>query len=80
MSVLDLFTNKKQEKREAEVSRIVHGKKNKYTKDMLKLQGETKKIHRQSERVLDETKKLNIMVTDIASRIAIATGGIKRGG
>jgi hypothetical protein len=79
MSILDLFSgkNKQRAKHEKDVTEKVHRKKNQYTADMLKLKVQTQKIHATSLKSLEQSKRLNIIVNDIASSIAVATGGLK---
>lgn len=80
MNIINIFKkNKGSEERAQEVNETVHEAKNKFTSDMLKLQEQSRKIHEANIISLEESKKLNKIVTDIANQVAIATGGKKRG-
>lgn len=69
----------KQQKRNAETAEYVHGKKNEFQADMAKLHRQSKRLHQKALQTQVESVKLNRMVEDITSRIAVATGGAPRG-
>lgn len=80
MNIFNLFKKSKEKKeRHDEVNRIIDDRKTKFESDMLELQAQTKKVHESSLTSLKESKKLNKIVTDIASQVALATGADKRG-
>lgn len=68
----------KQQKRNAETASYVHGKKNEFQADMAKLHRQSKRLHHKALQTQVESVKLNKMVEDITSRIAVATGGVAR--
>jgi hypothetical protein len=78
----NFFGSKDAEQRERtdRVSAYVHAKKNKYTSEMLNIHNQSKKVHDKARQTQQEAVKLKEMVDDVAYKIAISTGGIRRGG
>ena len=81
MGIFNFLFKKSKEKQERHehVERVIDDRKNCFTEDMAELQQQAKKVHQTSVISLRESKKLNKLVTDIASQVALATGAPKRG-
>lgn len=69
------FYDKKQKARTVEVSEYVHKEKHKFTNDMLKIQQQAQKVHKKTVQAQQESIKLNRILADVTSKIAVATGG-----
>lgn len=63
-----------------EAADYIHGKKNKFTKDMLKLKVQSRKLHKRALQTQEEALKMNKVVEDITSKIALVTPGGKNYG
>lgn len=71
------LNEKKQQAKTEEVAAYVHSKKNDYAREMIKIQSQARKVHDKTRQAHEQSVKLNIMVDDITTAIARATGGLK---
>jgi hypothetical protein len=69
--------DKKQAQRTEEVAEYVHARKNEFTKDMLNIQNQAKRVHIKTMQAQQESLKLKDIVDDVTERIALVTGGLK---
>lgn len=70
--------DREQSKRTVEVVNYAQKKKEKFFKDMAKYHKEAKLIHIQSIKNLEKSVTLVNRAQDVTTRIAIATGGLKK--
>lgn len=71
------LNEKTQKAKTEEVAAYVHSKKNDYTKEMKKIQYQARKVHEKTRQAHAQSVKLNVLVDDITTVIAKATGGLK---
>lgn len=75
------FSVKNKSQRTAdEVADYIHGKKNTFTGDMLKLKAQSKRLHRKALQTQEEAVKMNKVIEDITSKIVLVTPGGKNYG
>ena len=66
--------DKTQKAKTEEVAAYVHHKKNSYTREMIKIQSQAKKVHEKTRQAHKQSIILSSMVDDITIRIAKVTG------
>ena len=77
----NIFRTKKdkdQQARQERVSNIVHKRKNNFTKEMVRIQIQAKRVHSNTRKAHQESIKLLEVVNDVTASIAIVTGGLKK--
>lgn len=77
MKILNFFrfNDRKKEQVADDASDYIHKKKNEFQGEMGKLAAQSKKLHRSALQTQEEAVKMNKIVNDITSKIALATPG-----
>lgn len=71
------LNDQQQKNRTQEVKEYVAEKKGSFNKNIKELHRQAKKVHAQASRTTEESAKLVLMVADVTTKIAVASGSIK---